>query len=620
MVEQGLCGDSPDDVRKVSQSVRRLINNRNRDASQAMKCGLFSLIRYAFTATDTSLLLEKGANIITDTLSLGFVLVVETIKPDYPFCIRAMSGPNSTAMLNLICGQAEDFAPIWNALPKGQLMPGMAATGREAQCLSSAELVLGDEVQDIPIPGRDEDFGRMIIGGYGNALDEDHIRFIHSAAHVLAIAMDRIQSQQKALLSNRHMALAKRQCELMVDGLPQLVCLTDDRGIVLRANRAVESWGLGTVASVSGCHLHEMLHPHCQDECCHMAQQLTNTWRERTFHGVKDYELTDLDGERCLHFQIKHLEDIGQAESAGPIPGGVVIIRDVTGQKTAESLRRRAHERLEQRVAEMSAQLARSNERLVRFILRLKQSEAALRQSEGESRVLSAQLMAAGEQERKRIALELHDSISQILSSIKFRLEAGLLQCDKGRTKEGISTVKNVIPVIQQAIQEVRRISMDLRPSMLDDLGVLATAEWYCKEFQDTYGGIRIDVRIAVKEVDIAEHLKLVIYRVMQEALHNVARHAYATQVQLMLERVQGRLILRICDNGKGFSSSSRACNKPMASRGLGLRSMRERVEQAMGAFTVIPCIGSGTTIEASWPLGNGGSFGDQSMANGIHG
>lgn len=257
---------------------------------------------------------------------------------------------------------------------------------------------------------------------------------------------------------------------------------------------------------------------------------------------------------------------------------------------------------LESRIQERSEQLLQINIRLLRTIEQYKQSEAALRRSEADLHSLSAQLIEVGEQERKRIARELHDSISQTMSSIKFRVECGLMQFDNGAMNEGVAIIADVVPAIRQAIQEVRRISMDLRPVMLDDFGILATIEWYCGEYEQTYQGIRIVQDIDVQEMDIAENLKLVIFRVIQEALHNIAQHSNANAVLLELHRVGCSLVLRINDNGNGLTQSQQAACEPGV-RGLGLRSMRERVEQTRGIFKIASRVGAGTTVEASWPL-----------------
>jgi len=291
-----------------------------------------------------------------------------------------------------------------------------------------------------------------------------------------------------------------------------------------------------------------------------------------------------------------------------------IAIDRIEAQQASSRCEELVKRHLEYRIQERSEQLIQTNIQLSQSIEQYKQTEAALRRSEEDLRSLSAQLIEVGEQERKRIARELHDSISQAMTSIKFRLECGLMQFGKGAMDEGIAIITNAIPTIQQAIQEVRRISMDLRPSMLDDIGILAAIEWYCKEYQQTYQGIRVLQHVDVQELDIAENLKLVIFRVIQEALHNIAQHSNANVARLEMRCAGRSLVLRIIDNGNGFTRSQQFAQEPPAVRGLGLRSMRERVEQSMGIFNIASRLGAGTTVEASWPLAASLSVADQTL------
>jgi signal transduction histidine kinase len=234
-------------------------------------------------------------------------------------------------------------------------------------------------------------------------------------------------------------------------------------------------------------------------------------------------------------------------------------------------------------------------------ITQRKQNEEALRKSEEQLRFLSTQLMRAQENERKRIANELHDDLGQILSAIKFGVEDVLHQLGQRVDTPGEKTLKALIPVVQNGVEEVRRICMDLHPSILDDLGILATISWFCREFQAIYSGIRIEKDIGVEEHEVPDLLKIVIYRVMQEALNNIAKHSEADLVHLSLSKQDRRIELTIKDNGRGFEPEVARGAEP-AKRGLGLASMKERVDYSGGSFSVESLPSSGTLIRASWP------------------
>ncbi|MBW1690904.1 MAG: PAS domain S-box protein [Deltaproteobacteria bacterium] len=235
-------------------------------------------------------------------------------------------------------------------------------------------------------------------------------------------------------------------------------------------------------------------------------------------------------------------------------------------------------------------------------ITELKRADAALRDSEERLRFLSSQLLRAQEKERKRIAGELHDGIGQILSAIKFGVEDTLNRLDEHTAAEVASALEAVIPVIQNGVEEVRRICMDLRPSILDDLGILATISWFCREFQVIYADIRIEQEIDIEEGDVPEALKIVIYRVLQEALNNIAKHSKATLVRLCLIKSGDAIELRVDDNGLGFNLADELA-KDIPTRGLGLASMKERTETSGGSFSVTSVPGKGSNLRASWPL-----------------
>ena len=261
--------------------------------------------------------------------------------------------------------------------------------------------------------------------------------------------------------------------------------------------------------------------------------------------------------------------------------------RDITERKRAEeTLRQRTlelqhlTETLEQRVRERTEELAEANK--------------ALRQ-------LSIKLLSAHEEERKRIAGELHDTIGACLSGIKFKVEDTLQRIGKKADAE-TESLEMIVPVIQEAVEECRRIQMDLRPSMLDDLGLLPTLSWFSRRFQTIYSGIRVDQEVRIEESEVPDSLKTVIYRVTQEALNNVAKHSKADLARLRLRKIDGGMEVTVEDNGQGFDLE-KVLDAKSARRGLGLTSMRERTELSGGSFHIESIEGKGTIIRAWWPL-----------------
>jgi PAS domain S-box-containing protein len=261
---------------------------------------------------------------------------------------------------------------------------------------------------------------------------------------------------------------------------------------------------------------------------------------------------------------------------------------------------RAASDALEEQVQIRTLALTETNAALGLEMSEREGAERALRKSEKELRILSSQLMIAEENERQRIARELHDSIGQTLSAIKFSMENTIKGLKDTPTHRDIETLEAMIPITQGAIEEVRRIVMALRPSILDDLGVLATIEWACREFEATYKTISIEKEIAVTETDVPEPLKMVVFRVLQEALNNVAKHSQADKVTIRIVKIQGRTELSIGDNGRGMDTNDALTLKGTRG-GFGLVSMRERAELAGASFDLSSSAGMGTTIRISW-------------------
>jgi len=249
--------------------------------------------------------------------------------------------------------------------------------------------------------------------------------------------------------------------------------------------------------------------------------------------------------------------------------------------KRAEEERERLLEELERRVEKRTAELVKVNERL---------------------RLLSSELLTIQEKERKRVAQELHDGIGQMLTAIKFRVENILQQGGERKARAREKALSAVIPMIQESIEEVRRIQMDLRPSTLDDLGILATIAWFCREYQTIYSSVSIEKQIDIEETEVPAILKTAIFRIMQEAMNNIAKHSKADRVRLSLGKREGKIDLAIQDNGEGFDSGE-SSSRERSKRGFGLSSMKERTELSGGLFAIQSSQGQGTVIRATWPL-----------------
>lgn len=261
-----------------------------------------------------------------------------------------------------------------------------------------------------------------------------------------------------------------------------------------------------------------------------------------------------------------------------------------------------AREELEKRVQERTAELSTANIQLIEENRERQRAEKALRKSQKELLHLSSRLLDAQEDERKRIATDLHDGLAQTLSAIDVWVGEAVDEIRVEDTTAAQKSLESARKLAQQAIDEVQRISKHLRPAMLDNLGVVDTIRWSCKEFKKVHPNIGIRIDLDVREIDVPEALKIVIFRILQEAMNNIAKHSHATRVSLSLKLANNHLTFTIKDNGRGFDQKEVIQDKS-STKGLGLESMKERAEFSGGTFAITSQTGTGTTIQANWPV-----------------
>ncbi len=273
-------------------------------------------------------------------------------------------------------------------------------------------------------------------------------------------------------------------------------------------------------------------------------------------------------------------------DQSGHVTGAVAAWRDISELKKIQQELQQARDELELRVHRRTLELAETMD--------------SLKMSEGRLKILAAQLIGAQEDERKRIAREMHDSIGSSLTAVKFCMESAAEKIKAGSA--GPELLTQLSSVLDHCIEESRRIMTDLRPSLLDDLGLVVTIGWFCRRFQSLYSGAAIEEIIKIDESDIPEQLKIIIFRIIQEAMNNSAKYSRANKIIVSLNRAGNCIKLEIADNGTGFDPDAPA-SRSGPDGGLGLTSMKERAEISGGSFRIISSPGAGTKVIACWDI-----------------
>ena len=516
----------------------------------------------------------------------------------------------------------------------------------------------------------------------------------------------------------RTLEKAKRQWQSAADQMPQLICLLDGEGRLLHVNRTMEWWRLGSVASVRGRFLHDILHPGCSDPECYFTQ----LWREMAtaWQQGRRVELDAFDPQLNRHVRIRSQPLGGPGRDRPRVAEDlhtVVIVDDISDLKQTEAGAQRRQDELARQVAheaqqrvlseEMRARLLTILERTTDFVAMADPSgsllylnpagramlglgtaddisgrklcdhadrevrqalrneaiptavengvwtgeskmrdssgreihasqviiahrkgdgeldclstilrdinervrtEQALRDSREELRQLSSILVSIQEDERRRIALDLHDGLGQSLSLIKLAVENAADLATERKHEAVLDALQQIVPRLKAALVDVRRVSTELRPSILDDLGILPTLKWFFRELEAVRGRMEIETALDIAEQDVPSPLKITLYRVLQEATSNILKHAAAGRMRVSLQRDAEALHLTIEDNGRGFDppgvcAACDGCGVGVC-RGIGLVSMKERVTLSGGQYRLDSSPGAGTRIHAWWPAG----------------
>lgn len=363
---------------------------------------------------------------------------------------------------------------------------------------------------------------------------------------------------------------AKNEWESCVDALEQQAVIILDKNLkVIRANRTVEVWGWAEVKKVRGIHILNLITPAIKhasstewvDEWCQLDTQSNAEWISNNYKTGQTF--------RFSFFPNRGIDNPHHNETCY----AVMLITDITNQNHLPANNLSEKESDETELIRLSA-------------YRLHQ--------------LANKLIQSQESERKRVSSELHDGLGQILSALKYKVEFAAIEAkDKSKTLETEAVLSDILENVTVALSELRRVSSDLRPSVLEDLGIILTLKWFAEEYNKIYTKLNVEFQIDIKELDIPDENKHIIYRIVQESMNNIAKHSDANNIYVHLTKTESVTLLRITDDGSGFDINK---VKQREKSGLGLKTMKERAVSSGAKFTMKSNASSGTVVQVTWP------------------
>ena len=392
----------------------------------------------------------------------------------------------------------------------------------------------------------------------------------------------------------------RKQAEIALNRLAAIVEFSDDAIIGKDLNGIITSWNNGA-EKIFGYSAREMV----GSSIMRLIPSVRRDEEKQILARIKR-------GEGMRHFETLRRTKDGRLinvsvtispikDAAGKIVGVSKVARDISQRKQTEAVQSRMEV------------LGVSNLKLRREIVRREKVEASLKKSElhqrhllahsrqmqEQLRQLSRQILLTQEEERREISRELHDVIAQTLTGINVRLAA--LKKDAAANTKGLDrNIARTQRLVEKSVNIVHQFARELRPAVLDDLGLIPALHSYVKSFSKrTSLHVHLKVFAGVEQLENSK--RTVLYRVAQEALTNVARHARASRVEVSIQKLSGAAHMEIKDDGKSFQVERVLFAK--GNKQLGLLGMRERVEMVGGTFCAQSTPGQGTTIKVEIPF-----------------
>lgn len=380
--------------------------------------------------------------------------------------------------------------------------------------------------------------------------------------------------------------------------VPKIVLLLDTNARILSINRSLAGTAFSDLEVDADVEFHDQLHCDC-DADCHFYELWQKAWRSLSSSDAVEWEIDDPVSERLLRVNLSKPPTGSGVEIDRRRGHALLILTDITRH-------RREYESLVKR------------ERALMKIVKAQGTDSEPPANDDDAGgSVGRQVIRAQELERKRIAKELHDGIAQSAGVIKYNIEASIATLSRLDPSLDLGLLEAVVGQTRSLLEEVRRISTNLAPSMLDDFGLCVALQALCDEFRSDTCDFQPTCSACVDESDMPNLVKIAVYRVAQEALNNISKHASATTVKVTVSTSDAGLCLEVSDNGVGLTPGMQASLE--ANPGSGLQNMRERVESTNGEFSIDAAPEGGTVVRANWNQAALDLLSDEAILDGIN-
>jgi PAS domain S-box-containing protein len=453
---------------------------------------------------------------------------------------------------NVICGRTDPALPFFTqggsfwTNSTTELLAGTSEEDRQARTRDRCHGEGYESVALIPLHANSETIGLLQINDSRiGRFTLEMIRFLESIGNSIGIAF-------KRMLSEQALRDSEKRYRLLIENANEAIIAVQDSLITYVNPKTERMMGYSHEELINKPFVHHV-HPDDRERVVH---NYLRRMEGEPLPSIYTFKVLDRDG------LLKHVEINSVKVMWENRPVILAFLTDVTDRTIAED---------------------------------------KLRMSQEQLRALAGRLQIVREDLRKKISREIHDELGQALTGLKIDLsllEGRLRKTrDKQKRSDLLARTGGMIELIEATVQSVRRIATELRPGILDDLGLVAALEWQIQEFQNRMG-ITFEFSAYQDQIELNEEISTNVFRIFQESLTNVARHAGATQVAVTVNGEEGWFVLVIKDNGRGISD-----HEIFDTQSLGILGMRERALQCGGKIDIRGLAGQGTEVTLKVPL-----------------